>query len=279
MSHALKIIPEDPTAFAENAFRPFDLIAGEAGQRLILFCDHASNALPPAYGDLGLPPESLARHIAYDIGAEQVTRRLAALSGAPAALARFSRLLIDPNRGEDDPTLVMRISDGALIPGNARIGPDEIARRTETYWRPYRRACAGLIDTALARGEVPVLLGIHSFTPCFKGVSRPWQVGLLWDKDPRLAQPLIDAFHAEGITVGNNEPYDGALLGDSMYEHSTLRGLPGALIEIRQDLVATPEQCEAWASLLARLLPPALDGAATKSVEFFGSRAAPDRRA
>jgi predicted N-formylglutamate amidohydrolase len=272
----LKIVPEDSSARVADAFPPLDLIAGAADQRLILLCDHARNALPPAYGDLGLPPDSLQRHIAYDIGAEQVTRRLAALTGASAALALFSRLLIDPNRGEDDPTLVMRISDGALIPGNARIGADEIARRIETFWRPYRSAGAALVDGVLARGLTPLLLGIHSFTPCFKGCSRPWQVGILWDQDPRLARLLTEALRAENLVVGDNEPYDGALIGDSMYEHSTLRGLPGALIEIRQDLVETPEQCEAWARLLARILPPILGDEDTKKVEYFGSRVDPD---
>lgn len=270
----MKILPDDRPTAADPAFRPCDLVAGDGDGRLILFCDHARNALPAAYGDLGLPRESLGRHIAYDIGAETVTRRLAALTHAPAALALFSRLLIDPNRGEDDPTLVMRISDGAVIPGNARIGAEEIARRIETYWRPYRLACAGMIDAAQAQGLVPALLGIHSFTPCFRGEARPWQVGVLWDEDPRLARPLIEALRAEHLDVGDNEPYDGALLGDSMYEHSTRRGLPGALIEIRQDLVATPEQCEGWATLLARVLPPILARDDMKRVTFFASRAA-----
>ncbi|MCI4679355.1 N-formylglutamate amidohydrolase [Rhodoblastus acidophilus] len=275
MSLTLKIPHNDSSPGAEPAFRPFDLIAGAADQRLILFCDHASNALPPAYGDLGLCREALGRHIAFDIGAEKVVRRLAALTGAAAALALFSRLLIDPNRGEDDPTLVMRISDGALIPGNARIGEEEIARRVETYWRPYRAACAGLIDSALARGQIPVLIGIHSFTPCFQGCARRWQAGVLWDKDPRLALPLIEGLRAENIVVGDNEPYDGALLGDSMYEHSTRRGLPGALIEIRQDLLETPAHCEAWAERLARVVAPILSRAETRGIEFFGSRADP----
>ncbi len=222
---------------------------------------------------LGCRANSLRRHIAYDIGAQTVTRRLAALTGALAALAMFSRLLIDPNRGEDDPTLVMRISDGALIPGNARIGAREIARRVEAFWRPYRDACAGPIEAALARGAVPALIGIHSFTPHFQGLARPWQVGVLWDKDPRLALPLIEALRAENLVVGDNEPYDGALRGDTMYEHSTRRGLPGALIEIRQDLLETPEQCEAWAARLARILPPILARPEMRRVEFYGSRA------
>lgn len=253
-------------------FSPVEILSGAPEQSLILFCDHARNALPPEVGDLGLPAKAFGRHIAYDIGAEQVTRRLAALTGAPAALALFSRLLIDPNRGADDPTLVMRISDGAMIPGNARIGAEEIARRTQKYWTPYRDACAGLIDEVLAQDKIPVLLGIHSFTPCFQGRQRPWQVGVLWDKDPRLAEPLIAALRAEGLEVGDNEPYDGALKGDSMYEHSTRRGLPGALIEIRQDLVAAAAQTEDWAQRLARALEPILANDTIRTIAFFGSR-------
>jgi len=255
-------------------FQPFEILPGDPAQRLILLCDHACNRLPPEYGDLGLGQESFARHIAYDIGAEAVTRRLAELTGASAALAGFSRLLIDPNRGEDDPTLVMRISDGAIIPGNARVDAAEISRRIETYWRPYRQACAGLVDAAQQRGQVPALVGVHSFTPCMRGQARPWHVGILWDKDDRLAQLLIAALAAEdGLVVGDNEPYDGALVGDTMYELSTLRGLPGLLVEIRQDLVATPDQCMAWAERLHRALGAALAQPKTAVVQKFGSRA------
>jgi len=257
----------------EFPFQPFETLPGAKNQRLILLCDHARNTLPTSYGALGLSSESLQRHIAYDIGAEAVTRRLAALTGAGAVLAGFSRLLIDPNRGEDDPTLVMRISDGAIVPGNARIDAAEISRRVEAYWRPYRRACAGFIDQARAENLIPALVGVHSFTPSMQGVSRPWQVGVLWDRDDRLAAPLIEALRAEKLVVGDNEPYDGALIGDSMYEFSTQRGLPGALIEIRQDLVATQEQCDAWAELLARILPPILLREDLMREEFFGSRA------
>ena len=262
-------MPPDPS------FQPFELLQPDANQRLILFCDHARNSLPPGYGDLGLPPDSLRRHIAYDLGAEAVTRRLAQLTGASAVLAGFSRLLIDPNRGEDDPTLVMRISDGAIVPGNARVDAQEISRRVEAFWRPYRNACAGMIDRARDRDVIPALVGIHSFTPCFRGISRPWQVGVLWDKDARLASPLIDALRAENLIVGDNEPYDGALQGDSMYELSTRRGLPGVLIEIRQDLLASAEHCDAWAERLAQILPPIFAREDMGRVEYFGSRTDP----
>jgi predicted N-formylglutamate amidohydrolase len=258
---------------SHSNFEVFRQVAGAPDQRLILFCDHASNALPPAYGDLGLTRVQLERHIAYDIGAAQVTRRLATLLGAGAVLAGFSRLLIDPNRGEDDPTLVMRMSDGAVIPGNARADADEIALRVEKFWRPYRRACAAQVDAAIAANRVPVLLGVHSYTPSFKGRARPWPCGVLWDRDPRVAAPLIEALRADGLVIGDNEPYDGALKHDSMYELSTARGVPGALIEIRQDELRTPEGCERWAYRLARILPRVLARPETERLEIFGSRA------
>ena len=119
------------------------------------------------------------------------TRRLAARLGAPALLSTFSRLLIDPNRGADDPTLVMRYSDGAIVPGNARVDADEIERRRRLYWAPYRDAIHAEIEAMLATGHPPAIVSIHSFTPFWRGVPRPWKVGVLWDADPRLAEPLI----------------------------------------------------------------------------------------
>ena len=167
------------------------------------------------------------------------SRVLAAELGAPALLANFSRLLIDSNRGPDDPTLVMRLSDGAIIPGNARVDAEEIARRKADWWEPYQAAISARIDAMIAGGAPPALVSIHSFTPAWKGVPRPWQVGVLWDRDPRLARPLLDALAREGdLVVGDNEPYDGALAGDTMHRHGTRRGLAHALIEVRQDLIA-----------------------------------------
>ena len=135
---------------------------------LIFLCDHASNAIPPEYGTLGLGPE-LATHIGHDIGAAEVTRHLAARFGAPAVLARWSRLLIDLNRGEDDPTLVMKLSDGSVIPGNRDVGPEEIAHRIRAYHAPYHAAIDGELARFRAAGQVPVLISIHSFTPRWKG--------------------------------------------------------------------------------------------------------------
>jgi predicted N-formylglutamate amidohydrolase len=263
----------------EGGFQPVEEIQGSAEAGVVILCDHASNALPPAYGNLGLPASAFERHIAYDIGAAWLARKLATLLNAPAALSTFSRLLIDPNRGADDPTLVMRLSDGAIVPGNAGVDAVEIARRRDLYWRPYRETCARIIDSMSAAGQEPVVLSIHSFTPAWRGNPRPWKVGVLWDMDPRAPEPLLSALAREsdlqpaGELVGDNEPYDGALAGDTIDDVATSRGLANALIEVRQDLIATQEGAEAWAARLARIIAPILDLPHMHERIDFGSRA------
>jgi predicted N-formylglutamate amidohydrolase len=202
-----------------------------------------------------------------------VTRRLAGSLRCPAVLTRFSRLLIDPNRGVDDPTLIMRISDGAIVPGNARISAEEPERRRCLYWQPYRDQVDAVLEKMLAVGPVPAVIAIHSFTPAWKGQKRPWHVGILWDLDDRLAKPTITALKAdEKLVVGDNEPYEGALKGDTMYHHGTMRGLPHMLVEIRQDLIATACGEAAWAERLARLLRPILAEPGLHAVKHFGTR-------
>jgi len=266
-------------AKAEDAFAPVERIDGPLDVGVIVICDHASNGLPVEYGDLGLARQSLRRHIAYDIGAAWLTRRLAFLLGAPAVLSTFSRLLIDPNRGADDPTLVMRLSDGAIVPGNAHIDAGEIARRRELYWAPYRNAIAEVVDAMCASGRAPAVVSIHSFTPYWRGAERPWKIGVLWDIDSRLPAPLLQALALEDDlapaheTVGDNEPYDGALEGDTIDDIATARGLANALIEVRQDLIATEPGALAWAERLARLLKPILARPETHVRTNSGSRA------
>ncbi len=233
----------------------FDIIEGPAASRYILVCDHASNAIPPEYGNLGLDPLQLKRHIAYDIGVAELTRLLARELGAPAVLSRFSRLLIDPNRGDDDPTLVMKLSDGAVVPGNAKVDDAEVARRIARFSAPYHAAIDGVIDRSIAAGVSPILFSIHSFTPVFHDGPRPWHCSVLWEGDGRLALPLLAALRAEpDIVIGENEPYAGALKGDCMTRHGFDRGLPHAVIEVRQDLLDDPAEISAWAARFSRIL-------------------------
>ena len=238
----------------------YSVLAGAAGAGLIILCDHARNAFPDQYGTLGLPEAQLKRHIAYDIGAEAITRQLAAILGVPALMTHYSRLLIDPNRGEDDPTLIMRLSDGAIVPGNRNVDAAEREFRLERYYRPYHLAIGDVLDRCSATGITPAILSVHSFTESWKSVPRPWHAGILWDRDPRLAVPLLDALFAEGdLIVGDNEPYHGGLEGDTMWQHGTSRNLAHALIEVRQDLIRDDSGQEAWAKRLARLMRQLLD--------------------
>lgn len=225
----------------------------------LVLCDHASNTIPDVYGDLGLARHQLQRHIAYDIGAADVSRRLALRLGCPALLSTFSRLLIDPNRGRDDPTLVMQISDGAIVPGNARISEAVIAERLARFYAPYDDAIAAHVGAAIDAGLKPAIISVHSFTPNWRGQARPWHVGLLWDRDDRIAAPLFEALRAEpGLVVGDNEPYAGWLEGDTIDRHATRHGLPNILIEIRNDLIDSTDKAEAWADRLAPMLGPIL---------------------
>ncbi|HSA67885.1 MAG TPA: N-formylglutamate amidohydrolase [Methyloceanibacter sp.] len=255
---------------------PFRRIEGDWQSGVLILCDHAASLIPSDYGTLGLTPEDLARHIAYDIGAAPVAEHLARALQAPALLTRYSRLLIDPNRGRDDPTLVMQISDGRIVPGNAALDEAEIEARIARFYAPYHQAIEAAIDAGVAAGMPPVLLAIHSFTQAWKSVPRPWHVAVLWDKDPRLACALLRELEAiPGIIVGDNVPYSGQLKGDTLYQHGTLRGLAHALIEVRQDLILSPEGQAEWGELLAGVVRKVLASAELAprlhAIERYGS--------
>lgn len=248
------------TALAEPP--SFEIVREGAESRILLLCDHASNRVPDSIGggSLGLPEPDMARHIAYDIGARGVALGLSRRLGATALLSNFSRLVIDPNRGEDDPTLVMRLYDGTIIPANRQVTPQEVERRLDAYHRPYHAAIDAEIDRRMEAGCRPALVSIHSYTPKLRaGLPRPWHIGVLWHRDGRLAEPLLAGLRAEAdLCVGENEPYSGQLEGDTLSRHGTRRGLAHVLIEIRHDLIATETGQDAWAKRLAPLLTRAV---------------------
>jgi predicted N-formylglutamate amidohydrolase len=237
---------------------PFVIDGAERPGRWVVTCDHASNHVPAevAGGDLGLPKADMARHIAFDPGAEGVARALARHLDSPVISSRFSRLVIDPNRGEDDPTLLMKLYDGTVIPANRHADADEVTRRLDLYHRPYHRALDGLIATRNA----PVIVAIHSFTPQFRGrAPRPWHVGVLYAGDSRLALPLLARLNAQpDLCVGDNQPYSGHLPGDALDRHGVQAGRPHVLVEVRNDLIETAEQQKAWSARLAPMLDAAL---------------------
>ena len=258
-------------------FPAFEMIEGRADTGLLIIADHATNRLPPKYGDLGLDPSAFRRHIAYDIGVEPLTRLLCRRLGVPGVMSCFSRLLIDPNRGEDDHTLIMKISDGAIVPGNYPMTPEEAEFRLTHFHRPYHDAVSGRIaEIENATGQAPLVISLHSFTPVWKTTPRPWHAGILWDNDGRAALPLVDALAAlPGIVCGDNEPYDGALKGDTMYRHCMRRGIPHALIEIRQDLIADDAGVMEWTDRLAPILERLNADPALHRYEVHPSRTGP----
>ncbi|MEL6583437.1 MAG: N-formylglutamate amidohydrolase [Pseudomonadota bacterium] len=244
-------------------FEPFLLSRSQSNSRVVVICDHARNTVPPELPEtLGLPPERMERHIAWDVGAEGVARALAETLDATLVLSTYSRLVIDPNRGLDDPTLMRAIYDGVIIPANLHLDHAEQQRRINTYYRPYHAAIESALNLIKARGEVPIILSIHSYTPQLIGKApRPWHVGILWDEvDGRLAKPLIASLGADpDIVVGDNEPYSGTFPGDTMASQVYAQGLPGTLLEVRNDLIATPETQRGWGHLLAQHVKPLLE--------------------
>ena len=257
-----------------KTFEPVEIIQGNFNNGLLLVADHAMRNLPPEYGRLGLQDVEFERHIAYDIGVEGVTRHLSKTLNAPAVMARYSRLLIDPNRGEDDPTLVRQIYDGSVIRANYPLSNHERERRLVEFYRPFRDSvhhCA--IKCESDKPSACFMVSIHSFTPIMGAKSRPWHIGLLWDKDDRATRRLKALLACDpNLIVGDNEPYDGALKGDTMHEEGTKRGRAHVLIEIRQNLIETAAGQRAWAERLAPMLIAINDDPEIHEFRQFGSR-------
>ncbi|SMX23010.1 N-formylglutamate amidohydrolase [Boseongicola aestuarii] len=243
------------------SWEPYHVLGGDRASRWLIVCDHARNRVPDWVngGDLGIAAEDMQRHIAFDIGAAGVAKRLAELLGAPAILSNFSRLVIDPNRGEDDPTLVMQLYDGTLIAGNRGISQASINERLERCYRPYHEAVTDLA----ARHDDTVIVSVHSFTPRFRGrPMRPWHCGLLYGGDTRLSLPLVQLLEqVPGLVVGANKPYSGHLIGDTIYRHAIVPGRQNTLIEVRNDLIESDAGQAEWAERFAKLLPKALAAA------------------
>lgn len=233
---------------------------GEArGARWLITCDHATNHVPDwvGGGDLGIAAEDMARHIAYDVGAMGVARHLGQIMDATVVGTRFSRLVVDPNRGEDDPTVLMRLYDGTVIPANRAADAAEKQRRLDRLYWPYHNEVARLA----ARRPDTAICAVHSFTPQLRGRAvRPWQVAVLYArKDARLGPALIARCRAQGWVTGDNQPYSGHLDDDSIDRHALQPGRPNVLIEVRNDLIADAAGQAEWAARLAGVLDGLLE--------------------
>ncbi|MFO0995542.1 MAG: N-formylglutamate amidohydrolase [Alphaproteobacteria bacterium] len=250
---------------------PFELVNEAGSAPVLVLCDHASRAIPRALDGLGLDEADRARHIAWDNGAAQLARELARRLDAPLVLAGYSRLVIDCNRALDDPTSIPLISETTVVPRNRGIAPGEAKARAEACFHPYHRTVAQLLDRFAARAVVPAILSVHSFTPVYKGVARPWHVGILWNRDPRIPVPLIAALERlDGVVVGDNLPYSGRdEYGYTTETHAAARGLPHVLIELRDDLVRRATDVAGWAERLVTVLTPILADPGVRRIERF----------
>ncbi|MFV3129993.1 N-formylglutamate amidohydrolase [Niveispirillum sp. KHB5.9] len=249
-----------PSLLTEADPVPVRILNPDSTSRLLLVCDHAGRAVPAGLHGLGVSPTELDRHIGWDIGAAAVTEELVRLLDARAVLSVYSRLVVDCNRWPDSPTLMPPVSDGTPVPANQDLSETARALRMEALYKPYHDAITTQRAAIRTRGQMPVLVSIHSFTPQMNGFRRPWQVGVLWNRDGRMALPMLEALRAEGdLTVGDNEPYSARTGTDfTIIHHGEEAGLPVLMLEIRQDLIADAAGAQEWATRLARLLPPIL---------------------
>jgi predicted N-formylglutamate amidohydrolase len=241
--------PEDPA--------PFTIINESGTAKVLLVGDHVSNTIPKKLNNLGLDERLLEQHIAYDIGTRKLIHHLSQHLDAPAVLAGYSRLVADLNRSLEDDSVMPEVSDNVVIEGNLRMSQEHRMQRVHSFYTPYRRAIDTMLHRYRQQDIVPAFISIHSFTPEMAGFSRPWHVGLLWDKDPRIPLPLMKNLraHPAGFNIGDNQPYSGKHPADyTIDHHAEAAGLPHVSIEIRQDLVNTEKGAERWAIILDEAL-------------------------
>jgi predicted N-formylglutamate amidohydrolase len=235
--------PEDPA--------PVELVNPRGGGHALLVCDHASNRVPERLGSLGLGRDMLQGHIAWDPGAADVARRLAAELDCPLVLSGYSRLVVDCNRPPGHPGSMPGRSAGVAIPGNEGLSSTDRTSRIDALFRPYHDAIAGLLDARSHKRTA--LISIHSFTPVLNGAPRPWQLGISHWRDNRLAELLLGALRRVGdLTLGDNEPYPiEEEIDYTIPMHGERRALPSVMIEIRQDEIRAPADAVAWAARIA----------------------------
>ena len=233
---------------------PVTLLNADGAARLLLVGDHVSNRIPRVLNKLGLEDAVLEQHVAYDIGTRKLITHLSQHLDAPAVLAGYSRLVIDLNRSLEDSSVIPEVSDNIPIPGNQLLSRQDRAHRVHCFYTPYRVAIDTMLHRYRKQGIVPAFISIHSFTPQLSDRrQRPWHIGLMWDKDPRIPVPLLARLraHPRAINVGDNEPYSGKHPADyTIDHHAETAGLPHVSIETRQDLVDTEEGAEYWATIL-----------------------------
>ncbi|MBM3647665.1 MAG: N-formylglutamate amidohydrolase [Alphaproteobacteria bacterium] len=239
---------------------PFTVHNEKGKAPLLLLCDHASKAVPKSLGNLGIDDADLSRHIGWDIGGLETAIALAELLDAPLVASGYSRLVIDCNRWPGGEGSIPEVSDGTPVPANRGLTRAQVDARAEACFWPYHREVGRQLDRIGAGGRLAALLVVHSFTPRMNGSERPWHVGVLWNDDPRLPAPLLDELRGDdSLVVGDNEPYSArASYEYTLNAHARSRAIPHCSLEVRQDLIATPDDARQWGRRLAAPIRSAL---------------------
>ncbi|MCA0247055.1 MAG: N-formylglutamate amidohydrolase [Proteobacteria bacterium] len=243
---------------------PFSVMNEKGKAPLLLLCDHASKAVPKALGSLGISETELSRHIGWDIGGLDAAIALSTVLDAPLVASGYSRLVIDCNRWPGGEGSTPEVSDGTVVPANQGLTREQVDARAEACFWPYHREVDRVLDAMTAGNRQVCLLVMHSFTPVMKGFVRPWRVGVLWNDDPRLPEPLLTELRRDSeLVVGDNEPYSArASYEYTLTAHARSRAVPHCSLEVRQDLIATPDDARTW----GRRLAPAIRSAVARAL-------------
>lgn len=235
---------------------PVEVLRAGAASPFFLTCEHAGKLFPKRLATLGVSPQDLERHITYDIGAAGLARGLSRRLDAHLVLQNYSRLVVDCNRSPGAEDFITTISEKTEIPGNRGISEQQVKARADEIFHPYHDTISAALDERISSGRKTVLVAVHSCTPVFHGVSRPWHVGVLYEHDPRFALILLELLEDEGhLCVGDNEPYFMTSEKDyAVPVHAQNRGIPHVELEIRQDLLGSEQGQEEWAEFLAGIL-------------------------
>lgn len=227
----------------------------------VVVCEHASNRLPKALGTLGLSPAHLERHIAWDPGAAELSAGIASNLGSDLLLQRYSRLVIDCNRDPSDADAITQFSEDTEVPGNVRVSAEAKATRIHALWAPFHAALERLLDLRIAARKPTALASVHSFTPSYRGVARPWHVGIISTAERAFADAMLTVLSRDkSLVVGDNQPYSSKDNVDyTIRRHGRDRGLPHVMIEVRNDLLRTIKDIAAWTERLTEALRESAD--------------------
>ena len=263
-------LPNDGPALLGHDDPPtFEVVNRDGGAHILLVCDHASRAVPKALGNLGLPADAFDSHIASDIGAAEVAKGLAARLDAQAVLAGYSRLVIDVNRPPGHPHSIIPENDGIPIPGNQNLSPLDRRGRVREVFESYHDAVNRALARLWDRGPAPAILSVHSFSPRFGDKPRPWDIGVLWNRDPRIAVPLMEHLERYDLSVGDNEPYSGHDLAYTIDMHGAAAGIANCAIEINQDQIMDRGGVLRWVDILSECILPIMDMPGLHRIERF----------